>query len=1577
MFSKKTNWNKKWLKFATHFSEVGWKYIPPDTHNPRKEFNLGPKGRQCEWCDFVSPNIKEVEDHAIKTHYKEYISWKNKEQRQSAETRIYDFYFLEMVEPDILRESPRYGKGFSQSDYADTMSDPGSPDKDVKDTEWERIIENLHQAKRDLVSSMGKDYIEDLRFSISCEIRHLWHSEGAPWASSATQLPSGWMEKEDNWLTKRLKVAESIEASQLPEDNPELEAVKNTIIKLKNVDLNTLPENLRKNYEKQINELENYLSENSKTGLKKTKDQAHREYLEHLIDHYIVNQSHQWRVSKVKGMDDEDDDEEHTDSDYWTEWKKDQLSRMAELVINTSSSEWKTIIEKAKKLKFLLCKDSNVSKFVFPDDRALRYRKPSGEGGHYYQSYLKGHEAGFTNREFSIFCTAALLDVDWSGQYGGPGWAHIASMANRIDELFRDSNRDSKALGKMGRKISVDQAHNLQHNNGSAFTKVDMIYNGSMFEEALNFKASSTTTMYDLLQKTSPQLHEIGQFYLYNAGFNPPKDAIARVKGMSQMLTEKSRNNLLCDFLMNTDFKTLGSELTNVENEELQKLKQIPNINEAIKYYDLYIQGGSGNEQVLEQLFNAVGQKLKAGKELTSSAVNSIKKIKKLEEKSKISGLRDLLWASPIDYSCLAQNKFFGPGDRGYFMHAIGMIAHSLPTGTLDKKQIYESFYKYQKFTPDEAIEIITDLDSSFKAMQEMYPVFLGDETSEETDQDNITETAPDEIDSRMQTESVPGDVTFFDEPTQQGAKTSYRYIYKMMKESQTTFPQYMEYGPILTSQLLGLAQNTSLKMDSYYMLFDIAQKKEDYDVLLALAKNPSIKKTKDQHGLQLKQILMDLDFPKWFIDKKLPPKGNETVEWPDTNIFDMDKISSLFGVLQDNISATTNALIDTNIEEYEYKGKNLSKVIGTLSINDTKFATLEAKETSDKCRLTLYGDNWKGSSFLPIDDIEEIAKNLIDIIHKVEEGKPVTIGTGAKLPALNAKLILTSEIKDLMDRILKETSSVLEKDDLFGKLTFSYNLDSYSVTEDNSDIKSATYIYNTPNQIFIVFNNEDEGISVRLNSVLGKDEFNQMMPFGASGLVIKETAIKLSEKIKQFNTTKLDQIGNELISKIKLMTQIKMNKIFSFPVYKAVDIKNVAIFSCLLQESSLIVQKVNGESKTFFTINVDEISEFILEGMPTAADAYKKVDKIINSIASNLVGSNIPVKVKKESEQKYRYMLQSDEFTKLVYVYDTNLLIVKIYPISGYSNFTIVKEFSLNDNENNIISMITNLFIKTAEETKNTKNETPSKQKTKAPVPETKQEELSSATDPFFVSSEVADYLKTKIQDENIDVYEVVSSEDKKQYRIFTLTDDEKEVALITLTFTQEEVIVNVHEYENYIKTTQEATFPKSYTKSDVAKTIATFLNSYIVYIPGAEVKKKKKIKPEQEPVQPVAPAVAPFVSKYVFTNPATWGIDMNHPWVSCLKAVDDIYSGLSSYGSNMTVVPEAGLTIGALKIKIKIDGYDVGSVKTNKTKPVLEYDDVNGYFKSFNMSMINSKAVSNEIIDYFTKWTKNTIGK
>lgn len=1565
------NWNKKWTKIATHFSEPGWKYIPPVTDNPKKEFDLipGGGGRKCEWCDFIGKTNEEVEEHAVKDHNDVYLTWKNKQQHQIAETRIYDFYFFEHVEPDRLRDSLNYGKGFAQSDYSDAM--PEEKGTETKDTEWERIIENLHQAKRDLIETMGRDYMEDLRFSISCELRHLWSNETGKWAGKSVSLNDGWLNSSDNWLTRRLKVAEEIEASKKPSDNPEVNATKNAIIKLKSIDMSSLPENIRKSYQEQIRSLEAHLKKIS-GGMGREYDQISREYLDHLIQHYLVDKAHEWRVSKIKETGSDDDDDDGT---YWTEWKKDQLSRMVKLILGTSVEEWKTIIEKVKKFKHLLCNEKNPSKFVVPGNKSLRYRKSSSSGeGHnskYYQAYLKAHEAGFTNRELSIFGTAALLDVDWSGSYGGPPWAHISSMANRVNELFNNELRGEESLGKESQKSAIDQAHNLQHNNGSAFTKIDMIYNGNMFEEALNFKASKTTSAYDLLEKASPQLYEIGQFYLYQTGNHPPKDAVERVNEMSYVLKEKSNQNELCDFLINTDFRKITGSMTDSENAELEKLKQIPGINEAIKLYDLKQSGGKGNEELIQSLVNSIDKSFKSGNQLSAPTQNKVKRIKELEGKAKISGIRDLLWSSPIDYSCLAQNKFFGPGDRGYFLTAINRIAHNLPSGTLDMKQIQESFYKYQKFSPDESIEIITELEEQFANMENAAPAFLGQEGQdipEEIQEEEPETSTSDLIDSGMQTESVPESVTFFDEPEQQGIKSSYTYKWK--KEAQANFVDYINFGANLTSQLMGLAQNINLKMDSYYKIFDIAQKKQDYEVLLALAKNPAIKKTKDEHGLQLKQILLDMDFPKWFIEKKLPSKGKEQGDWEDNTKIDLEKISNLFSVLSDNISAITNAIIDTNVEDYEYKGQTLSKVIGSFSINDTKFAILEAKETSDKCKLTMIGDDWKGNALYPINDIPEIVKIIIDIIHNVEAGKPVTIGTGSKLPALNAKLIITSEIKDLMDTLLKETSLILEQENTF-KDTYGYSSESYTITEDKSDIKEATYVFNTPNQIYVVFENQDYSIVAKLTDMLSKQTYTQNIDFGSSGIIIKELSQRFATKIKQYNIGSLESLGNEIFGKVKTLSQLKINKVFNFPTYSAVDLTNKTIFSCILDQSSIIIKKTNGESKTFFSINADDMSEYILEGMPTAADSYKKVAMVINGVANNLKSNNINAVVKKESELKFRYMINSsEELAKLIYSYETNKLVITFYPIEGYCSTKFAREFSLNDSEENVIFNISAVFL---DNVSNAKGAPKSQTQVVQPVPKQQNQviptTLPSSLDPYTVSESVAEYLKEKVQDDNVEEKEVFTG-DKKKYDIITKTDEGSDVALVTLTFDSEDIVIDVHEYPNYIKTTQDGTFPYSFAKdNNLAGLIITFLNSYIVYASESGVKKQKIKAPEPIATEPVAPA-ANFVSNYGFTSPVTWGITFSDQWAPCLQVIDNVYASLSTTGKGVVVIPEANIGYGILKIKVKMNNVDIGAIKTSKTSAMVEYDDASGAFKTVSVDYANALTVASEIVNHFKEY-------
>jgi len=431
------------------------------------------------------------------------------QKQKNARQRVYDFYFFESIDPDLLKKSEAF-------ELPETKE------------EVEIVMNNLRNAKKSLIDSMKGDYVEDLRFSISCELRHVWDGH--------CKLPK-------KWLDSRVKTALEIENVDEETISFEIDNVLQAISNLEKIDIKDYPE-FAKTKKLQIKSLQDHLS--SLESKKEGREASVKQYFDSFKQRFIISKEHGWSVAKTAS--------EGEGGQQWKkDWKIQQLDQMARFILSGTSKEWATIQKKVDKY----LESTGVSGFKFGDFRDIRYTWSGGESkasSSYFTAYKKAYKAGFSNRELALLATAAFLDGKWTGAFGGPNWAVIAKTFASIDELVQGVGDSSKMLGERSSEIAIDQAHNLQHNTSSAFNKASIIYgNGGFFEDVLNFKASSSTTQEKLLEKSSDQLKEVGQYYLDHSG-NPPSAIKNRVFELNTILTTQSKIGKLCDFLQNQKF---------------------------------------------------------------------------------------------------------------------------------------------------------------------------------------------------------------------------------------------------------------------------------------------------------------------------------------------------------------------------------------------------------------------------------------------------------------------------------------------------------------------------------------------------------------------------------------------------------------------------------------------------------------------------------------------------------------------------------------------------------------------------------------------------------------------------------------------------------------------------------------------------------------------------------------------------------------------------------------------------------------------------------------------------------------
>jgi len=131
----------------------------------------------------------------------------------------------------------------------------------------------------------------------------------------------------------------------------------------------------------------------------------------------------------------------------------------------------------------------------------------------------------FSKHSFMRIAKILFLKADWNESYGGKSWADIADAYGRLDS----------ATNKNQLIVAIDHVYDLQHNNGSVFTKnsdyakkttviSSMGYKSekldfSWIQKALDFKRD-LKSMTELLDKVSPQMKKLAA-------------RVIKIKGMS------------------------------------------------------------------------------------------------------------------------------------------------------------------------------------------------------------------------------------------------------------------------------------------------------------------------------------------------------------------------------------------------------------------------------------------------------------------------------------------------------------------------------------------------------------------------------------------------------------------------------------------------------------------------------------------------------------------------------------------------------------------------------------------------------------------------------------------------------------------------------------------------------------------------------------------------------------------------------------------------------------------------------------------------------------------------------------
>lgn len=370
------------------------------------------------------------------------------QRNKNAEQRVYDFYFLTSLNlskpsnPQILSPYGETSEDYFAEDMKrriyENMYGKGSyknlKGKSLEPTEdsYEASIrQQLLNIRTKLVDQMLADYMMDLRFCVSAELRHVWDGKLSHPESIIENLRNRFSSKKSNLeQIKHLQwVAQSL--SKKKDNQEELEYVKKAI---------------------------DTLSVNSWTD----------EDLKKLIDrhvnssNWVSKKGEQWDYAKMK------------------EWRKSELEKMIDIMKSPSPEEWNEII---RKMDVFVSGPSPISSL--PE----RFSDCSSDRKIAYSRFI---DSGFKDEELAALAVYFFIFGSWGSSYGGPNWASVSKAYYMIAEA---SKEDKYGLGEFQKIHAVDLVHGLQHNNGNALNKVNLYAVNDYNPEVLNFKAEAKTPL--------------------------------------------------------------------------------------------------------------------------------------------------------------------------------------------------------------------------------------------------------------------------------------------------------------------------------------------------------------------------------------------------------------------------------------------------------------------------------------------------------------------------------------------------------------------------------------------------------------------------------------------------------------------------------------------------------------------------------------------------------------------------------------------------------------------------------------------------------------------------------------------------------------------------------------------------------------------------------------------------------------------------------------------------------------------------------------------------------------------------
>ncbi|GAJ02452.1 unnamed protein product, partial [marine sediment metagenome] len=217
----------------------------------------------------------------------------------------------------------------------DALNPPGGGD--AGERAWENVIQNLKNAKKDLIQMLVRDYSEDLRFSAGAELRHLYDSK-----NYGELIWEGWGGDPETWAKNWSKRAQSY-AQDDKSINDAVVFLKNRLRSLENADAD----------KKEIDAVVDMI-EKIKSGKKAN---AIEDYIKRLDEAYVTGVKDHYGKYKVQHGWNTKFGESHNAEDPFADparsYKLQQIRLMAELVHTASPADWENIANKLKKYKHL------------------------------------------------------------------------------------------------------------------------------------------------------------------------------------------------------------------------------------------------------------------------------------------------------------------------------------------------------------------------------------------------------------------------------------------------------------------------------------------------------------------------------------------------------------------------------------------------------------------------------------------------------------------------------------------------------------------------------------------------------------------------------------------------------------------------------------------------------------------------------------------------------------------------------------------------------------------------------------------------------------------------------------------------------------------------------------------------------------------------------------------------------------------------------------------------------------------------------------------------------------------------